>query len=324
MNLNKAKITELTESNILKNFKGKSQATFIKGNLVYWKTDDKFYKVLDLKSDDDYKITFVSLIERDGDGKKEVSSEKDLDQFQNYIIACVCINKEGSPTVTLETQLKIYDKLETPLESAFEGAGFQLMGYKLFFDGEEVTKDTNVSQLKTIKQGSIFYASEGFGKPFKFNRFKSVYTSYGWSNSGNYPDGIAFVPTQSIKVWGFSTFAAREKPSYEIRYRVKINGDEVEEDTVTATGWEDEHYYRHRLKGVYDVSSGSKIDFTCWIAENLASKSNVETFYGEDGYSYDQVENEHMGLFKIESGSESNNGTSVYSGHFGEIFYYLG
>ena len=96
--------------------------------------------------------------------------------------------------------MRIYDKVETPLESAFEGAGFQLMGYKLFLNGEEVQKETNLSQLTSIKEGSTFYASEGFGKPFKFNRFKKVYTSYGWSNSGSYPDGIAFVPNQNIKV----------------------------------------------------------------------------------------------------------------------------
>lgn len=109
-----------------------------------------------------------------------------------------------------------------------------------------------------------------------------------------------------------------------MKYKVKINGVEVEEQTIVATGWEDEYYYRHRLNGVYDAPSGAKIEFSCWIAENLSSKSYVETYYGEDGYNYETVENEHKGLFKIESGGESSNGTSVYSGHFGEIMYYLG
>lgn len=109
-----------------------------------------------------------------------------------------------------------------------------------------------------------------------------------------------------------------------MKYRVRIDGNDVEEDKITATGWEDEHYYRHRLNGVYDAPAGSKIELTAWIAENLESRSYVETYYGEDGYNYETVENEHMGLFKIESGGESSNGTSVYSGHFGEIMYYLG
>jgi hypothetical protein len=199
-----------------------------------------------------------------------------------------------------------------------------IMAFKLFYKGKELDKTLSVAQLDDIKEGDYLIASEGLGKPFKFNRFTSVYTSYGWSNSGNYPDGIAFIPTQNIKVCGFSTFAAREKPSYEMKYKVKIDGNDVEEDTVVATGWEDEYYFRYRLKAIYDVPSGSKIEFSCWIAENLASHTYVESYYGEGGYEYEQVENEHKGMFKIEAGGDSSNGTSVYSGHFGEIMYYLG
>lgn len=97
----------------------------------------------------------------------------------------------------------------------------------------------------------------------------------------------------------------------------------MEENQLTASGWEDEYFFRHRLNGVYDAPAGSKIEFTCWIAADLSTHSNVDTFHGSDGYEYEQVENEHMGMFKIEDGGDSSNGTSLYSGHFGEIMYYL-
>jgi len=181
-----------------------------------------------------------------------------------------------------------------------------------------------LSSIDDIKDGDYFLASEGFGKPFKFNRFPDVNNSWGWSNSGNSPDGIMFKPTQSIKVCGFSTFAARTKDSYELKYRVRIDGVDVEEETVIASGWEDEHYYRHKLKGIYNAPAGSKIEFTCWIAESLSSHSYVETFSGQNGQNYKDIQNEHMGLFEIDSGGDSSNGTSVWSGHFPEIFYYLG
>lgn len=108
-----------------------------------------------------------------------------------------------------------------------------------------------------------------------------------------------------------------------MRYRVRIDGNDVEDETITASGWEDQYYFRRRLNGVYDVPAGGKLEFTVWIAENLSSHSNVETYLGENGYDYEKYENEHMGLFKIDSGGDSSNGTSVYSGHFPEIMYYL-
>lgn len=108
-----------------------------------------------------------------------------------------------------------------------------------------------------------------------------------------------------------------------MKYRIKIDGNSVEEETVECTGWEDEHYFRYRTNGVYDAPSGTKIEITVWIADNLQSRSYVETYYGESGYDYETVENEHMGLFKVESASESGNGTGVYSGQIGEIMYYL-
>ncbi|CAI2373399.1 unnamed protein product [Moneuplotes crassus] len=314
----------LTEANILKTFKEKTAPVFNKGNLVYNTKEDKWYKVLDLKTDEEYKPTWASVSLRDSNETKEVTKGSEFEEFTNSLMIFISVNHESGNTETLEVDLKIYDKFEAALEGPFDGAGITLMGYKLFYNSKELDKDSNLSKIEGIKNGDTIYASEGFGKPYKFSRFPRVYTSYGWSNSGNYADAITFVPTQNVKVCGFSCYAAKQKPSYEMKYKIKINETVVEEEQVEATGWEDEHYYRHRLKGAYNAASGSKIEMVCWIAENLSSHSYVETFYGEDGYNYEQVENEHMGLFKIESCGESQNGTGLYSGHFGEIFYYLG
>mmetsp|Transcript_25563 Transcript_25563/g.22710 ORF Transcript_25563/g.22710 Transcript_25563/m.22710 type:complete len:257 (-) Transcript_25563:362-1132(-) len=209
--LKKKDITELTEANIFKTFKAKAAPIFNKGNLVYNNKENKFYKVLDLKTDDDYKPTWASLSLKDGTGCIEISTKKDFSEFINFLKIFVNINKEGSDTITLETNPKLYDKFEIAFDAPFEGAGIQLMGYKLFFKGKEIEKDQNISTMDDIKEGDTIYASEGFGKPFKYCRFSNVYKSYGWSNSGYSPDGIVFIPTQNIKVCGFSTFAARSK-----------------------------------------------------------------------------------------------------------------
>ena len=77
-----------------------------------------------------------------------------------------------------------------------------------------------------IVEGDTLLAVEGLGKPFKFIRFKCDDTlSKWWSNCGRYPDALKWVPNQSIKVSGFSTFACSEptNTSYDIQYEIRVN-----------------------------------------------------------------------------------------------------
>lgn len=77
------------------------------------------------------------------------------------------------------------------------------------------------------------------------------------------------------------------------------------------------------FKNTYDVNANSKITITTWISRNFSSSTNVNTYYGTDGYNFATVENEHMGLFTVESSGDSGNGTSVSSGQIPAILYYL-
>jgi len=135
---------------------------------------------------------------------------------------------------------------------------------------------------------------------------------------------LIFVPSQKVRICGFSTFAASQDDKYDMKYRVKINDQIVEEEQIVASGWEEELYYRHTLNGIYPAQPGEKIELTVWIAKNLSSYEYVTTYSGSTGNGYEEVPNEHMGLFKIEASNDSGNGTSLYGGHFPEIFYHLG
>ena len=55
----------------------------------------------------------------------------------------------------------------------------------------------------------------------------------------------------------------------------------------------------------------------------MTDHSSVTTYSGNSGDQYETFENENKGLFKLDANPQSNNGTSVYSGHFPELFYYL-
>ena len=94
----------------------------------------------------------------------------------------------------------------------------------------------------------------------------------------------------------------------------------IKEFQFLQTFW---YYNRVKLKSSYDVSANSKICLDWCIAESLQSNEWIETYHGENGDEYDNVENEHMGLFKIEDSENDQNGTGLYSGQFWEILYKL-
>ena len=88
--------------------------------------------------------------------------------------------------------------------------------------------------------------------------------------------------------------------------------------------WEEKFFHRVQLQELIEVPANANLDITVWLAKNLSDWSNVTTYSGNNGNDYEQMENENKGLFKLDSNPQSNNGTSVYSGHFPELFYYLG
>ncbi len=60
-----------------------------------------------------------------------------------------------------------------------------------------------------------------------------------------------------------------------------------------------------------------------WIAKNEVAGDSVYNWYGTNGGDYSTLQNEHMGLFRLEETGDSGNGTSIYSGQIPQILYYL-
>ncbi|CAI2366575.1 unnamed protein product [Moneuplotes crassus] len=314
-----------SEASLFRSFKAGSHPLFNKDKLIYNFKTNKWFKVLDLKTDNEYNPTWASLAIRDESETIEISDSEDFSQFKSTLKVFININFQEGESTVVEVHPKIYEKFETAFEDAFQGAGVSIESYKLFFKGKEVPKDDCIAKIDGIYDGSTILASEGVGKSHKFSRFPPINEMRSnWSNSGRSCDAVIFVPNQNIRVCGFSTYAATTDSQYEMKYSVTIDGTIVEEGQVTASGWEDKYFYRFKLEGVYPVKAGQKIDIGVWIAKNISSSEYVSTYAGGQGMDYEKVENEHMGLFKIEPSTQSRNGTSVYGGHLPEIFYYLG
>lgn len=170
----------------------------------------------------------------------------------------------------------------------------------------------------------MILAIKGLGEPKKWRRFEKPYEHSTWSNSGRYSDALTFIPQQPILMAGFGTWASPDNDSYEMKYEIEVNENKVlEVPCQICSGWEDKYFCRVMFEEPLEVPSMGKIVIRVWIAKSLSSSDYVNTHYGDDGNDYDKLENEDMGLFKLESATGSDNGTSVYSGHFPEIFYHL-
>eukprot|EP00345_Euplotes_harpa_P008250 CAMPEP_0168333334 /NCGR_PEP_ID=MMETSP0213-20121227/9549_1 /TAXON_ID=151035 /ORGANISM="Euplotes harpa, Strain FSP1.4" /LENGTH=194 /DNA_ID=CAMNT_0008337645 /DNA_START=11 /DNA_END=595 /DNA_ORIENTATION=+ len=148
--LKKKELPEFSEAKILKTFKVKSGSVFNKGNLVFCSKDGKLYKVVDLRNDDSGKTSWVSLVSRDGAVSREVDSQADLADFEISSEIYIMISPANKDSSVVGLKLKIYEKIETTLEPAFEGLGLLMLAFKFFFQGKELDKSLSVAQIEAI------------------------------------------------------------------------------------------------------------------------------------------------------------------------------
>ena len=177
-----------------------------------------------------------------------------------------------------------------------------------------------------VEQDDTIMCVAGLGKPSVWKRFViGENLSRGWSNCGRYGDGLCFIPTQPIKFAGFSIFASTEDTQFDIKYEVKLESEVVAKYEGKSSPWEDTYFSRYMLEELIDVPAGGKLFIIVFIAKSMSDNSYTNTFSGSDGSGeeYKTLENEHVGLFELDSHPDSSNGTSKYSGHFPEIFYHV-
>ncbi|CAI2372796.1 unnamed protein product [Moneuplotes crassus] len=320
----KGAILNLSESDVFRTLKEANSPVFNVDKLVYNVVKDKWFRVLDLKIDEHSNPTWVCLVERDGVETIELSTQEEFDQYESSLKLLVSINFPSGATTILEVNLKIYEKLEIALKFPFEGIGASISFYKLFFDGKEIDMKACIASIEGIHRGDTLLASEGLGKPCKFSRFSEEFYKSEWDMNLNYHDAIIFIPQKDIKFCGFTSFAASDTTEYPFRYQINIDGVIVEKEEKIATDFEDKYYCRHRLNSLYPVKAGQKIEIIGWTAKDFSNLSDyIYIYFGSQGEKYKEIQNEHMGLFVIETKDERGNWTNVSEGNFPEILYYL-
>jgi hypothetical protein len=158
--------------------------------------------------------------------------------------------------------LSYRNKLEDELADPIEGAtGKTLAMFKIFKDSKLVDKDMYISNYDNVQDDVTLLAASGFGTSHTFKRFKSFCEYAYWGYSPGSPDAICFTPNQNVILCGFTIYTS-DQLQFEIKYKIYVDGDMVEEDELTVTDYDDKYYKRLRLKGYYEVKAGSLLEIT--------------------------------------------------------------
>lgn len=222
-------------------------------------------------------------------------------------------------TLVLSCRNKLEDELVDPIEGT---TGKTLAMFKLFKDCKMIDKDMFISNYDSAQDDITILAATGFSDPHTFKRFKKPYEYAYWGYYGSTTDAIGFIPTQNVILCGFTLYST-DQPQFQIKYKIYVDDNVVEEDEMTLSEYEDKYYKRLRLKGFHEIKAGSLLEITCQIAKDFSgSDQYVSCFYGEGGSEWETVENEHMGLWKVEASSKSGS-SSVGYGNFPELMYFV-
>lgn len=320
---------EHTEANCILELTN-TENIFDSGAKFYHTELDQFVTISKVEFDEDDKPTKYLLKIADKKDPIELKPNQ-TNLLQNKLELTIRVLSKTGIKNTIHGQFDINEGLTQEIKSILEISGLNASRYKLLTPNKqensqiELPKDIKLETIYDPKNGIWVFAVESLGKASKWKRFATHYEGSEWSNSGSSADGIIFKPTKDILFSGFSTWAPKTEPKYEMKYKIEVAGKVIcqDQNRTEYSKFEDTYYNRVMFDTPYEVKADQKIKMTWWISKYFNHNENVYTYYGTNGSDYATIQNEHMGLFEIDASDDSGNGTSVFSGNFPEIFYYI-
>lgn len=314
---------EHTEENCVIKF-GQSEDRYQIGQRYFHEEMCVFCTITDrvMGDDDKLKELKIRLEGLESEGAVQYN-EKALEVLNENIEVNIRIIQKTGSKITIKGTYSLFDNMSGNLKEILGTMGFSSANFKVFHKDKLLEKNADIEKIYEAGKEIYLMAFESLGKPRRWIRFPRAYEYGTWSNSGSCTDSIVYIPNKAIQVAGFLSYSAKDDPDYEMKYKLQIGGVVKEEGPPTKyQDWEETYYKTVMFNEVYDCPANSRIEITVWIARSFSSYSTVYTYYGTDGYSFADVQNEQMGLFQIESGSDSSNGTSVSSGQIPGLLYY--
>lgn len=137
--------------------------------------------------------------------------------------------------------LKCGEKVDVTLLKVIVNSGAKGGGFKFFSKGLEITKGQSLTPGLLI-EGDQIVAVQGLGKPKQWKRFEKPYEHSTWSCNGRYADALTFKPQKNIIFAGFSSWAAKDDTSYDLKYQIEVDDSEViKTDWENRSGWVEEN-----------------------------------------------------------------------------------
>ena len=156
------------------------------------------------------------------------------------------------------------------------------------------------------------------GTPKVFKRFRDISTSY-WYVASSW-DAITFKCQKGLIVMGFGVFKHYYSDSFEVRYKIFKEDEEIVTETTAAItpAMLKEKVGPVKLKS--PVTIPPQTNFTVMYIYNAVSGQSSHAHYGQDGGNPQDIEGNEK-IFEVIYSSRDQNGSSVDTGQIPELHY---
>lgn len=193
-----------------------------------------------------------------------------------------------------------------------------------YYNGKLLEPGSTIESIQVKPNDKLVCMMLGYDMK-TFKRFKRLDDSRGWYMSHSSGDSITFIPSKRIQLFGFGMYYTREgPPTYTLNYELFINEESKLKASVICTKPGQDAIvmpiYFDPNCAPSQIEQGTKIII---LVKYEQYDEGSKLIVGTDGNSYDTVEGNEVGLFKLEENGRSGNGTDINAGQIPELYYAL-
>ena len=188
--------------------------------------------------------------------------------------------------------------------------------YSLIYNGTILKKETTFEQLNILNNCKLLLISE---HNIKYTLSRFVIVNQFWYSYST--DGICFSPSHKIKLIGVGLYGSHENKTIQGAIKIldgsSINDKVLYEDNIEISPAENKANAVIPINFIKPVLCKQNQDYSVVLTTRVSTNS----YYGQQGKS--TIEGEKGVIFSFKKMQGRNNGTSVESGNFPELYYYL-
>ena len=220
---------EHTEANCILNF-DEHTCKYIYGTKLFHQEMKVFCTVTERVDDENGNLKQIKIRMDSLDSEAIVeNTPEQMEKLTAFMDIYLRIIQKSGTKLTIKSKYVLSLNMKENLKNIFGASGLKDGNFKILHNDKLLDKNSEFEQIYEIDKDTYLYAFESLGAPKKWKRFRTHYEYSTWSNSGNSSDGIIFIPTKAVTIAGFVSYAAKDDPDYELKYKLEIDGNTVEE-----------------------------------------------------------------------------------------------